>query len=66
VCTLIVCVLLYLLAEDTIIKVINFVFYGLTNSSNLLVYINQWVPDNFSVHDALTENVFFPAWNIET
>jgi hypothetical protein len=62
--TLGVCILTYFLADYTVIKLVNFLFYSNSSADVLKTHINNFVPENFNVSDALTNEVLFPTWNI--
>lgn len=59
-------VAVFFLSEYTVIALINFLFYSNNRASVLQPHINEWIPENFSVNDVLTHEVFYPAWNINT
>lgn len=64
VATLIAAILAYFLTDYTVIAIINFLFFSNSTAETLKTPIDKWIPHNMQVEDAITQEVNFPAWNI--
>jgi patatin-like phospholipase/acyl hydrolase len=54
------------LSQWTFIELINILFYSNSDATKLKKYIDGWIPTDFDIDDVLTQEVLFPAWNINT